>query len=552
MQKGITQRLIGVLVAVGPFLLIAAAYLFAATREIGLPGIYMDAVNPDYLVTRWLNPNPEYMPSWIAPGNDISDRFPLLVGLHHGSMQLYLGAPFFWIFGMSVVGLRLTHAMFGLMVLAAWYALQRHVGLSRTWAVAFGIALAIDPSFIYAFRNQCYITMSPVALLMLAVMALFFARASAGRARTIWLAACGLLTGLASWGYFIYAFFFPAMMIAAWLLPANPTDKLSRQARLVVLGAGIAVGVSPFVVGFSLMAQELGGVGNAIEYYLNVQPSLGLADAGVAWSTRIVHQEEMLRAAIGNTFNHAMMFQSWTATPGTVWKYFLLIGLPILLWLFTEWRRCATPLLRIILGLQLSFLVGALLFGTRINTHHYMPFVPLGYAGLAAAMGAFTNLRGHWRILVNYGAAGIIVVLLALNVIGNIREIEELRRTGGVGNLSDAISQFGVDQFEGDHNRLLVLPDWGLYMPTAFLTQATMEIVAHEDFEKARARLCEGKDVVLALIEGDRAERFEQWQAKLDWTTPQIRAYRQRDTQVLFEVATFSGADAGERCPGNP
>jgi hypothetical protein len=25
----------------------------------------------------------------------------------------------------------------------------------------------------------------------------------------------------------------------------------------------------------------------------------------------------------------------------------------------------------------------------------------------------------------------------------------------------------------------------------------------------------------------------------------------QRDTQVLFEVATFSGADAGERCPGN-
>jgi hypothetical protein len=25
----------------------------------------------------------------------------------------------------------------------------------------------------------------------------------------------------------------------------------------------------------------------------------------------------------------------------------------------------------------------------------------------------------------------------------------------------------------------------------------------------------------------------------------------QRDTQVLFEVATFSEADAGERCPGN-
>ena len=551
MQREITKRLIGVLVAVGPFLLITAAYLFAATREIGLPGIYMDAVNPDYLVTRWLNPNPEYIPAWIEPGNDIAGHFPLLIGLHYGSMQLYLGAPFFWIFGMSVIGLRLTHAMFGLMVLAVWYALQRHVGLPRTWAVAFGIALAIDPSFIYAFRSQCYITMSPAALLMLGVMALFFARASVGRTRTIWLAACGLLTGLASWGYFIYAFFFPAIMIAAWLLPSNSTDKLSRHSRVLVLGAGIALGVSPFVVGFSLMAQSLGGVENAIQYYLTVQPSLGIADASVAWSARVVHQQEMLRAVIGNTWHHAMMFASWTATPGAAWKYFLLIGLPVILWLLAEWRRCATPLLRIVLGLQLSFVFGALLFGTRISAHHYMPFVPLGYAGLAAAGGAFTHLQGHWRKLVNYSTAGIIVALLALNIVGNIREIEELRRTGGVGNFSDAISQLGVDLFEGDHNRLLVLPDWGLYMPTAFLTRATMEIVAHEDFEKAKARLCEGKDVVLALIEGDRAKRFEQWQTQLDWTRPQVRVYRQRDTTVLFEVATFSGKDAGERCPGD-
>lgn len=551
-QREKTQRLIGILAVVGPFVLIAVAYLFAATREISLPGIYMDAVNPDYLVTRWLNPSPEYMPSWIVPGNDISGRFPLLVALHHGSMQLWIGAPFFWIFGMSVIGLRLTHAMFGLMVLAAWYALQRQTGLSRTWAVAFGIALAVDPSFIYAFRNQCYITMSPAALLMLGVMALFFARATAGRARTTWLAACGLLTGLASWGYFIYAFFFPAMMIAAWLLPTNPIDKLSRNARVLVLGTGIALGVSPFVLGFSLMAQDLGSIENAIEYYLTVQPSLGIADASVAWSARIVHLEEMLSAVIGNTWHHALMFGSWTATPGAAWKYFLLIGLPAILWLLAEWRRCATPLLRTILGLQLSFAFGAMLFGTRINAHHYMPLVPLSYAGLAAGIGAFTRLQGHWGKFVNYTSAGVIVTLLALNVAGNIREIEELRRTGGVGNFSDAISQFGIDLFEGDHNRVLVLPDWGLYMPTAFLTQASMEIMDHEDLEKAKTRLCEGKDVVLALIEGDRTARFEQWQAQLDWTAPQIRSYRQRDTQVLFEVATFSGADAGKLCPGNP
>lgn len=96
----------------------------------------------------------------------------------------------------------------------------------------------------------------------------------------------------------------------------------------------------------------------------------------------------------------------------------------------------------------------------------------------------------------------------------------------------------------------MVLPDWGLYIPAALLTQATMEMVAREDVGKVKTRLCEGKDVVVALINDERRKRFEQWQAQLDWTAPQVRAYRQRDTKVVFEVATFSGQDAGERCPG--
>ncbi|MDH4019954.1 MAG: hypothetical protein OEU84_10180 [Xanthomonadales bacterium] len=42
-QREKTQRLIGILAVVGPFVLIAVAYRFAATREISLPDIYMDA-----------------------------------------------------------------------------------------------------------------------------------------------------------------------------------------------------------------------------------------------------------------------------------------------------------------------------------------------------------------------------------------------------------------------------------------------------------------------------------------------------------------------------
>jgi hypothetical protein len=60
--------------------------------------------------------------------------------------------------------------------------------------------------------------------------------------------------------------------------------------------------------------------------------------------------------------------------------------------------------------------------------------------------------------------------------------------------------------------------------------------------------LCEGKDVSVALITGDRAARFRQWQDKLGWTAPQIRGYRQRDGKLLFELATFSADDSRGRC----
>ncbi len=547
-RNPLIQKLLRIITVSGPFLLIAAAYLVAATREIELPGIYMDAVNPDYLVTRWLNPDAATIPAWIAPGNDIMGRYPLLVGLHHGSLQLWLGAPLFWIFGMSVIGLRLTHAMFAIAVLATWYALQRQSGLSRTWAVAFGVALAVDPSFVYAFRNQCYITMAPVALLMLAVIALSRARAVSGRARTGWLAGCGLLSGLACWGYFVYAFFVPALLVAAWLMPANPAGGLSRTKNVMVLGSGLAVGATLYLTGFVLLARKMGGFSEGIGYYLVAQPQLGIANASANFGERLAHVYDKIFMVIGNVWHHAMMFSTWGPTPGAKYKLFLLMGLPALLWLIAESRRCATPILRTVTGLQVSFIAGALFFGQSTNGHHYMPFVPLAYAGLAAAWGVFTDLRSRWHRPAGIAAAAVIVALLAINIVGNSREIEALRRTGGVGNFSDAINRFGAELYAGDHNRLLVLPDWGLFMPTAFLTRASMEMASHEDFELARRRLCEGKDVVLGLITGNRAERFTQWQTRLDWTGPQVSAYRQRDGQVVFEAAVFSGSDAALLC----
>ena len=113
-----------------PFAIVAVAYGVVALQQIHLPGVYMDAVNPDYMAVRLLNRRHEQVLPWLLPGNYLDGRYPILISFYHGSQQMWLGLPFFWLFGTTVTGLRLTHAMFALGVLAAMYAFLGRNGSS--------------------------------------------------------------------------------------------------------------------------------------------------------------------------------------------------------------------------------------------------------------------------------------------------------------------------------------------------------------------------------------------------------------------------------------
>src|SRR4030095_8521917 len=82
-----------------PFALVAIAYAIVGSHQIDLPGVYMDAVNPDYLTVRVLNWNGYPIPAWVLPGNYPFDHIALLTQLYHGMQQAWLGLPFFWLFG---------------------------------------------------------------------------------------------------------------------------------------------------------------------------------------------------------------------------------------------------------------------------------------------------------------------------------------------------------------------------------------------------------------------------------------------------------------------
>ena len=142
-------------------------------------------------------------------------------------------------------------------------------------------------------------------------------------------------------------------------------------------------------------------------------------------------------------------------------------------------RRCCCARL---VALPFSFVAVALVFGSRLQGHHFVPLVPLAYAALATAwhaVGEGTPARRRaFQLCATLAFAG----LVALNLAGQRGEAQSLAATRGVGLYSDAINRLGSDLLAMERKPFVYFPDWGLSMPVAFLTRGTVGMDSVENF----------------------------------------------------------------------
>ena len=533
------------------FALVALAWAFCATRAIELPGVYMDAVNPDYLVTRVLHWRRAPTVAWVLPGNHLlGARFPILVSLYHGSQHFWLGLPLFWLLGTTVESLRIVHALFGLGVLATLYALLASAGVRPWLATLAAGALATDPVFLFAFRTQSYITMSPAAWLLLS---LYFQMRWQRRGRSPRaLVASGLFAGLAVQGYFVYGFFVP-VLLAGVSLGSGDTPGATRRRRDVARWCfGLALGLAGYVLGYALIAREEGGLAALWAYLTEQQHSLGAFASPMTLDERARFVRDRVVDTFGNGWHHSLVFgENDYRLPGTTAKLLLLVAVPPALLVLAEWQRKATALQRLVVALPAGFYLFALVFGGRMGGHHFMSLLPIGYAGLALAFAHVggTAARPHspapFATLV---APAAFALLVALNVQGHRQEMAKLIATRGVGLYSDAINRLASDLSASPRKPYVILPDWGLALPVVFLTGGRVHTSWNATPADAQRLLCAGRDVAIALIDGDRAARRNAWRAELGWDAPSVTPYRQADGEVVFELVTFAGSAGHAAC----
>ncbi len=532
------------------FALVALAWAFCATRAIELPGVYMDAVNPDYLVARVLNWRREPMTAWVLPGNYLlGARFPILVSLYHGTQHFWLGLPLFWLLGTTVESLRIVHALFGLGVLASLYALLATAG-ARPWLATLATgALAVDPVFLFAFRTQSYITMSPAAWLLLGLFFLLRAQRNDPAAGAI--LASGVLAGLAVQGYFVYAFYVPALVTGVWLWSRARAGARQAWRNALRWCLGLALGVAGYLLGYALIAREEGGLGALVAYVADQQRTLGAFASPMTLAERVRFVGDMVVGVFGNGWHHSLVFAEWGYhLPGTPARMLLLLGAPLVLLVIAESQRAATPLQRLVVALAPSFCLIALVFGGRLGGHHFVSLLPLGYAALALGAASLGAASTRVRLPVQFAASAAFALLVALNVQGHRQEMAKLVATRGAGLYSDVVNRLATDLLAQTPRPFVFFADWGLALPFAFLTRAAVSSTSDGTPALGRRLLCEGRDVAIALIDGDRALRRAEWQAKLAWDAPVVRPYRQADGVVVFELVTFKGSVDGPACAG--
>jgi hypothetical protein len=519
----------------GWYLPAAAFFCLGGITQISLPGVYMDAVNPDYTVVRLLNPQAEGIPGWYLPGNLLLGRFLVLGQIYHGALPLYLGLPIYALFGTDVVGIRVTNIFFGLVVLAGTALFLAAFRVRLGIAALCLSALALDPAFLFSFRTQFYITLLPLGLLLTSVALTERRMYDETRFSA---AVAGALAGGACYGYFIYAFLAPAAFFhAAGLSRPRPQSR----NQLLWWTAGFALPISFYVLGLMLIVIASGSLHSFWEYMTKTLQSLHVESSTTNFWHRLQFFLFLVRSTVLDLGPPAMMLNNEAPIYVPWLKMGLLLAVPLMM-LVVSWigGRRARVGLTVVFGMMLGFLALTIAFGDRLWLHHAVVLLPLFYIALALALEALPAKRTS-RVVPMAGAA-LLVPLAMTNAIDRQAVFQQLRITGGVGLYSDALNRFAEEAPRLGAKIFAFFPDWGVFMPFVMLTRGSIPYDFTFNSDVARAALCNGYDVMVTLVAGKELERLDNWSAALGWSEPSIHTYNQLDGTPILIVGLWRAA----------
>lgn len=510
----------GAQLGLGLILLVQLVFWLCVLRQIDLPGLYMDAVNPDYLAAR-VRHRELHNPVWTLP----TKWFPILGNLYHGVQNYYVSLPVFAWLGPGVVAVRLGQALFGAVIVLLFQRLALRATGSALVATLGALLLATDIAFLASFRTQFYIIVSGVAWLLGSLLLL---RAADGEAeasnRRLGLA--GVCFGLAAYSYFVFLFFVPAMVALA------ARGRRERPlAGILVWGAGFALGCMTYVLGYVSMAIDLHGIGPALDWIRQAINGLSPLSSKLAYPDAVLNMLGNVRLALDDGGNETMIFGEALPVRGLAIKTGLLVLLALggAVW---GWRRRAQPYAAAwLVLLPLSYLVVASLLGNRLWVHHFSVLVPVMLLLITVAWGHRSAAGG----LAGRGFVALAVLGIVFNLYHQSVFFKQLDRTGGVGRASSALTVLAEQALHEPAKPYYVFADWGFFMSFVVVTGNQVPFGLDAGPEPLKAAMAAHKDVRVVFW---KAEDVERYTGLMRAAGPQrhieLKTFHQRDGRTAF------------------
>lgn len=535
---------------------VIVAFVFMSLIFLDKPGLYMDAVNPDYMGLHVFNSDNvsvwAYSDNIIASlieGNTQYSHFPMLNSLYGTCFEMYTTMIWSVLFGYSVYAIRTLHILYSVIVLLALYKLLKYILEDEKKATIITAFFAIEPSFLFSSRTQYYIQLFPHVFFLFGLLLIVKAIEDSEKNRNIVLGA--ILLGLSASSYFVFAFYFAGISISYLIiLIKKKRCWIKNECKLI---GGFLIGYAPYIYAHLsiIMTQGVDGWINALKGLDTYGISNG---ANTSIIERVLHIVQSLEnIAGGNSIIQIMTGYTIGTTYGKIVAllYIVLAAVAIVL-IIKNWERLEESkeilVLFFLVSILFSHIILALLVGNALGYQHFVMLLPIMY--LTGSLVIVREVDSRKMINKSTFTLEIVLFTIAFAFISLERIYEGyniVNKTGGIGYYSETINELSyfLDGVVTD-NDTIISPQWGYWMQIACITDGKKRIWNNQDQESLQWRIennnMEGKyyiildnntdiDMVnnLMYINGYVLEKKEQFNDCGSVLSPSINIYCKGD-----------------------
>lgn len=567
--------------------------LWQVLRCPDLPGLYLDAVNPDYLAVQILFPQVNNL-NWAVPYSGV----PLLGQLYHGTFTIWLQLLVIGLCGKAnMLTLRLTNMIYVIGICWVMHLILKKLKINKCVSFMMIDALILSPNVFSFVRTQYYIKLPGTLLLMLAI---YFALLSGERNRhAFYLALSGILLGGAFYSYFIFLFFAPALLTICLVKTKKLCLKCLKDAFIWCMGFAsgsvlyvigytdfiiTSTGLEPYVKrtlvvvgGILLLAMVITLAYILVKKYQNDKMfhrcclvvlclfllsgaaiiinlnyiirsftpmfnSLEIAGTAMGFTQRLKQIFFFWSGVMSNRFLESLMIDTTSSFMPLVPVFLLIVALSIVFFLTItkKLRRNAWKNIFIFGGLLLSYSLFCIPFASRMGGQHFTPVFFITWLMIILLLDCI------WNSIINSNIKRVCLSLLvgtfflwcAIN--SNLLQ-QNLEFSGGKNMYTDAINTLAdnaLSEKMGGTKNVYVFPEWGFMCGFDYLTMNQIPYKTDIDLNMLEEYINNGYGFKICTWDRENIEQYVELLNQTGIQNLSIETMPTREGETAFYILT--------------